>query len=149
MKIRKSENKVTEETTDLGYSVIDNLATDEPTKKKGKFKRNLILFVVLLILILGGYLYITKGMTANNIEKVNKENLKLVQRVGELMILPQGEDPAIYNIDNPDVLKKEQAFFANAEKGDKLLLYPKNSKAIIYNPTRNIIVNVGPINISK
>ncbi len=40
---------------------------------------------------------------------------------------------------------KGQPFFANAQVGDKVLIYYKAKKAILYNPTDNKIVEVGPI----
>ncbi|MCV6900727.1 hypothetical protein OE165_27220, partial [Escherichia coli] len=42
-------------------------------------------------------------------------------------------------------LAKTQAFFANAKNDDQILIYLKEQKAIIYRPSENKIINVGPI----
>ena len=45
---------------------------------------------------------------------------------------------------NPDLLKN-QAFFANAQKGDIVLIYANAKKAILYDPVGNKIVDTAPI----
>ena len=65
--------------------------------------------------------------------------------VGALMMLPSGEEPKIFNVSDSASLKAQQGFFIDAENGDVLIVYAKSGKAIIYNPTKNLIVNVGPV----
>lgn len=74
---------------------------------------------------------------------------KLVKRISKLILLPQGENPIVYYIINPNRLIKEQEFFLGSQRGDVLVLYPKYSKAIIYSPDRNLIVNVGIMDLNK
>ncbi len=71
----------------------------------------------------------------------------LLSAVGKLMTLPTDEPPVILEIKDPALLIAQQAFFTGSAAGDKLLVYQKNLKAIIYSPTRNIIVNSGPVNL--
>lgn len=81
-------------------------------------------------------------MTKASPEQQTKNTLAAV---GALMVLPVDEAPTIFNVSDSSALKQQQNFFANAENGDVLIVYPKSTKAIIYSPSRNIIVNVGPI----
>ena len=72
---------------------------------------------------------------------------KLVATVGQLILLPS-ETPTVATVVDPAQLK-DQAFFANATKGDKLLIYTNAKKAILYDPVQNKIIEVAPINIGN
>lgn len=78
-----------------------------------------------------------------------KEVAELVAEIGTKMILPVGEEPAIFDITDPAQLASQQAFFVDAEQGDKLLVYSTTAKAIIYSPSRGLIVNVGPVTFDE
>jgi predicted negative regulator of RcsB-dependent stress response len=69
----------------------------------------------------------------------------LIARVSKLIILPTGEDPVVATINDAAALIKDQIFYKGAKNGDVVLVYQKASKAIVYSPDRNVIVNVGPI----
>ncbi len=68
----------------------------------------------------------------------------LVARVGKLILLPEGETPVLATVEDPAKLK-DQAFFAKAKVGDKVLLYQKMKKAYLYDPEANRIMEVAPI----
>ena len=72
---------------------------------------------------------------------------KVVIAVGKLMILPTNEEPTVATVSNPEQLR-DQPFFAHAETGDKVLIYATAGKAILYNPDKNMIVEVAPIDLS-
>ena len=76
------------------------------------------------------------------------EAKKLVADVGRLIVLPTNEQPTIATVADPDKLR-DQPFFANAKKGDKVLIYTNAKKAILYDPVENKIVEVAPLNIGK
>lgn len=69
----------------------------------------------------------------------------LVNEVGKIMILPTGEEPTVLEITDPQSLISQQPFFTGAITGDKLLVYKQSARAIVYSPTRHLIVNVGPV----
>ena len=77
-----------------------------------------------------------------------EETRSLVASVGKLMDLPDGEDPTIATVSDPERLK-DQPFFAKAKVGDRVLIYTNARKAILYDPTRNKIIDVAPINIGS
>lgn len=71
-----------------------------------------------------------------------KEVDDTVARISKLIILPEGI-PNLSIIQDVKTLAEKQPFFKDAENGDKILIY--KDKAIIFSPTRNILVNVGPV----
>lgn len=70
----------------------------------------------------------------------------LVAKVGQLIVLPAEEVPTVATITDPKLLK-DQAFFANAQTGNKVLIYAQARKAILYDPLQHKIVEVAPINL--
>jgi len=78
-----------------------------------------------------------------------KEVAELIAEIGTKMILPVDEEPAIFDITDPAQLASQQAFFVDAQQGDKLLVYSTIAKAIIYSPSRGLIVNVGPVTFDE
>jgi len=70
----------------------------------------------------------------------------LVGSVGRLIDLPTTETPTVATVNNLEALKGQE-FFARAELGDKVLIYPVAKKAILYSPTKNKIIEVAPLNI--
>jgi hypothetical protein len=68
--------------------------------------------------------------------------------VGRLMVLPEGETPTVATVSDPQKLQ-DQPFFAKAEKGDLVLIYPLAHRAILYSPKLNKIIEVAPINLAN
>lgn len=77
-----------------------------------------------------------------------KEISELVETVGKIYELPKGETPTVATVTDPAQLKS-QPFFANAQIGDKVLVYINARKGVLYRPSTNRIINVSPININK
>ena len=80
--------------------------------------------------------------------QVQEEIEKLVAQVGELLVLPEGEQPTVATVSDVNLLG-EQPFFANAKNGDRVLIYTSAKKAILYDPVANKIVEIAPINIGE
>lgn len=118
-------------------------------KKVATFFVFVVVFILLVVGSIRGIVYYrkyqsVKNMLPNpNVTPVD-EVTDLLNRVGKLMVLPKDETPSIRTISDLEKVKG-QSFFANASLGDKLLVYEKNKKAILYNPTKNVIVEVGPV----
>jgi hypothetical protein len=112
--------------------------------------RRLILFLVFLVIALGGttyYFYNNSKLSKIDKNLSDQEEVKtLVAKVDKLIVLPLGEVPTIATVTDLQSLKG-QTFFVDAKIGDKVLIYNKAKKAILYSPTANKIVNVAPINI--
>jgi hypothetical protein len=121
--------------------------------------------IILLILIALGYggwkYYVSKSSPALPVDQsaqtagtapvdkatqaqIEKDTQELLAKVGKLIILPD-EQPTFATVLDAKKLIAEQPFYAGAENGDQLLIYQKAQKAILYSPTKNILVNVGPV----
>lgn len=73
-----------------------------------------------------------------------QEARSLKDKVGKLMVLPPDEDPAVVTVTDKEKLGG-QPFFAGAKNGDKVLVFAKAKKAILYDPSANKIVEIGPL----
>lgn len=111
--------------------------------------RKLIIILVLLILVLSAttfYFYrnskISQSSGSKNIDQTEAKALS--EKVGKLIMLPTDEIPTIATVSDPEALK-DQSFFADAKKGDKVLIYSNAKRAILYDPVANKIITVAPL----
>ena len=106
--------------------------------------------IIVVIAVVAGYFYFqyqkTQKLLQNPTLAAQEEVKALVTKVATLMELPQDEQPTVATISDKSKLK-DQPFFINAENGDKVLIYTNAKKAIIYRPSTNKIIEVGPVNI--
>lgn len=72
------------------------------------------------------------------------EMKSLVHNVGEHMLLPENETPTLATVTDMHALEG-QPFFRNAKEGDKVLMYLISQQAILYRPSIDKIIEVGPI----
>ncbi len=114
-----------------------------------------VVVAALGVLVLG--LAVTSGVLYKQVrtlkvdpQKVSEEeNKKVLEAVGKLVLLPEGEAPTIATVTDPEKLKSEQAFFAKSAVGDKVLIYTGALKAIMYRPSENKIVEIAPLIIGN
>ncbi len=116
-----------------------------------KHKKKVIVAAVVVAITLGAYsLYIYQSTLYARLfpAKANAKDVEqTLSKVSKLIELPQNEAPEIAVISDINKLK-DQTFFANAQNGDKVIMYIKTKKAFIYRPTTNKLIEVGPINIT-
>ncbi len=114
-------------------------------------KKVLLVLAVLLIIVSGvGYSYYkkAKNVTVDPNIVVQNEVAELVAKVGKLIILPVDEVPTVATVNDPEKLK-DQAFFAKAKVGDKVLFFTNAKKAYLYDPVANKILEIAPINLGS
>lgn len=116
---------------------------------KNKFMRITVPVIAVVAILLAGYFY----MQVRDLKKdpnlaAQKEAVALVEKVGKLIVLPAGEIPTVAIVSDPEALK-DQPFFANAVKGDKVLIYAEAKKAVLYSVSMNKIIDVAPLNIGN
>lgn len=75
-------------------------------------------------------------------KEAQDETKKLIEEVGKLIELPKDEEPTIATVTDTEKLK-DQPFFQKAKAGDKVLIYPKAQKSILYDPKNKRIVEAG------
>ena len=78
-----------------------------------------------------------------------KEIEEIVERVSRHLFVPEEELPLIATVVDAEALASEQPFYRGVENGDKVLIYARTQRAIIYSPERDLIVNVGPVIINN
>jgi hypothetical protein len=105
-----------------------------------------IVGVLVLIVIAGGGYYFYHASSSTPEKTSQEETKRLVAAVGKLMVLPASEQPIIATVADPSKLTS-QPFFANAKKGDKVLIYNIAHKAVLYRPDQNVIIDVAPLSI--
>lgn len=120
--------------------------------KKEKLLSKSIIVVIILIVIASISLFYFYNKTVSLKQNQEKENeakvAMLVEKVGKLIALPSTEKPAIAIISDMKPFANNP-FFAKAQVGDYLIVYPVSKTAIIYNEKTNIVVEVATLNIGQ
>jgi hypothetical protein len=126
--------------------------------KPSSSNRTMWIGVVVVLILLAGLagFYIDKynksqkevKRLSNPTAVAQQEQQQLVAKVSTLTVLPAGETPTVATV--TDITKlKDQPFFANAQNGDKVLIYTKAKKAYLYRPSTGKIINIAPVNIGS
>lgn len=110
--------------------------------------------ILLVLLVVGGgvaalfaYTRLRPSTQNQHVLGATTENktLSIPERVAKLVVIPGNEEPSqIANISNIKKLSKNP-FFANGQDGDVLLVYKKSNEAVLYRPSTNQIVAIGPV----
>ncbi|MCX6766570.1 MAG: hypothetical protein NT170_02205 [Candidatus Moranbacteria bacterium] len=106
--------------------------------------KNLLLIAaaLLLIIFLAVYFLLAYGKNQSDPNlAIQKETKELTDHIGRFMELPTGEQPTLATVTDQDKLKG-QDFFAHAQNGDKLLVWPVARKAILFRPSTGKIIEV-------
>ena len=97
----------------------------------------IIALISLVAISMGTYIYLRHP---------GKDNVEAIERlVGRHYVLPD-EEPALATVEDKTKLNSE--FLRSAEDGDKLLIYQGAKKVILYRPSIDRIIEVGPISIA-
>ncbi len=115
-----------------------------PIKSKNKLNISNIKIIMILIgaIVLIVISFIFLRPTHKQIGQQDLNTAK--QKVGQLMILPNDEDPTLAAVTDKNAVK--DPFIAKkADNGDQILIYAKNKIVIIYRPKANKIVAVGNV----
>ncbi|MEK7530737.1 MAG: hypothetical protein AAB573_02620 [Patescibacteria group bacterium] len=123
---------------------------------QGNLKKIFFVIVALLIIAAVVYLVIRQNETpatdttaTSGNQVTEEESREIVAMVAKLFVVPAGEDPVVARVTDAAALIAEQLFYKDIQNGDYLLIYPAAAKAIIYSPSRNKLVNVGPIQVPE
>ncbi len=129
--------------------------TGKSTGLLGFSSQSLTIYIAFGIVLLAAlsvaiYFYLQYQRTQDQLTKSTQSNgqAALISQVGKLMMLPTNEQPTIATVSDLNRLKG-QSFFVHARNGDKVLIYTRAQKAILYDPFANKIVDVGPIDLTQ
>ncbi|MCX6743365.1 MAG: hypothetical protein NT116_03980 [Candidatus Parcubacteria bacterium] len=125
-------------------------------KKMPKLLKVIVIVIVIVALGAGIYYaldqmgYIKAMKLALQYQKqtaLNKEDAAVLAQLKKIMVLSDDINPTMANIADVEALKKSQpGFFANAENGQKLIIY--SDHAINFDPKSGKIVKVGPVQLT-
>ncbi|CAN5127232.1 hypothetical protein BH11PAT1_BH11PAT1_0210 [soil metagenome] len=111
------------------------------------------IILAVMILVVGGvgWYFYTQYQSAQKLLKnpasiAQQKDKETIQKVAKLMDLPN-EQPTLAEVSDKEKLKS-QSFFAHAENGDKVLIFTKAKKAILYRASTNKIIEVGPVTLT-
>jgi len=112
---------------------------------KKRFSLSTLVFAILFIVAISGavYFYMQNRSLKNPNAGQEKQLEQTIAVVSKIMVLPTDETPTLATVSDPEKLR-DQAFFAKAQKGDKVLIYSKSKKAILYSVSQNKILEVSP-----
>jgi hypothetical protein len=126
------------------------------TKKLGFFfgRRWLLILIALLVVGLGvltyGYVHTKNQLNAakNPAAAGKTQTEQIVNQVSKYLELPTGETPTLATVNDVSKLKS-QTFFRNAQNGDKVLIYTKSGRALLYRPSTKKIIEYAPVNLGQ
>ena len=117
-----------------------------------------LVFVLILIGFAGWSFYsyqqsqkeVVRLSTIEGQQKLQEDEIEsLLKKIRAHMMLPEDEEPTVATVSDVDALIEQQPFFNGTQNGDKVLVYVKARKAIIYSPERDVIVNVGAVMVDN
>ena len=111
---------------------------------------------VLIVAVVGGiggvgFYFYNQYQHARNLLKdpaaaAQEEINSLKNKVSQHIQLPEEEIPTVATVSDKSKLEG-QPFFANAQSGDKVLIFTKAGKAILFRPEIDRIIEVAPVNL--
>lgn len=121
-----------------------------PRRRVLRRVRRYWLVIALLVVALWSYGFFALGqhaVYANNPQLSQAtEATRILTKVGALIQLPPGETPSMATITDAASAKKVQPFLVNAQNGDVLIVYSQAGEALLYRPSTDKLVAVGPVN---
>jgi hypothetical protein len=135
------------------YSNVPNPISSSGRKKTSSKLLKFVNFILFLVLIIVSYAYYQSKSELDLLKNpeaqaqvMRKEAEEIIAMVSKVALLPEGDEfPEVLTIENADLAIQEQPNLTGVVTGDKILLYMKSGKAIVYSPSRNIIVNILPV----
>jgi hypothetical protein len=134
--------------------MINNTAEIQPNQAVQKKKTISLLNKFLLAITItsalagGSFMYYLKDKEVKDLQQrvagasTSSQYQEILDLVGKIVKLPTDDKVSVAYIDNVDLLKKQNAeFYKDIEVGQYLIIFPKASKVIIYDKTKDMIIN--------
>lgn len=84
---------------------------------------------------------------SNPEESAQAEIAEITEHISEIVTLPD-ETPSLATVNDPGKLR-DQTFFLQAAKGDKVLIYTEAKRAVLYRPSTEKVVEVSSVTITR
>lgn len=133
-------------------NIINQDQKQEGIANNSKVKSLLLTILIIIIFVVGvgaGYLVYNRltekeGDNEGNIEQ--REVVDILDELGEIILLPESENPTVAKLIDISELKKEnEIFYKDAQEGDIMIIY--SDRAIIFRRAEKRIVNIAPVYI--
>lgn len=129
----------------------ERVAIEKKSTRDGLIVAFLVFVIMTTLGITAFYFYVkyrTPGVVPNvslsSTEQAKKDADETKKLIGELYELPDDEEPILATVTDIEKVKS-QKFFANAQNGDRLLIYTINKKAILFRPSTNKIIEISQV----
>lgn len=124
-------------------------------------QQNSLLVPILLTLLLIAVSIVAYGQLSNTESEASQEEFpassakpisasttkaQIIAAVEKMTILPEDEDPVLGTVQDPALLA-DQPFFQYAERGDRVLIYQRAKRAILYRPSTGKIIETMPFDV--
>jgi hypothetical protein len=111
------------------------------------------LLIGAVLALIPSYYFYTKYQESQKLLKnpqqaARQEVANTLAKLSKHIVLPKDETPTIATVTDRNKLK-DQPFFAQSKNGDKVILYIKAKKAILFREAESKIIEVAPINIER
>jgi hypothetical protein len=113
--------------------------------KSKKILIPLLVVFVLIVVASSAFAFMKFNENKSTTAGSDKEIQEVTEKVSKLIDVPEGETPQLATVSDINKLKGEP-FFSKAMNGDKVLLFPRAQKAIIYRPSEDKIIEVAFFN---
>jgi hypothetical protein len=156
--VAAAETAAVEHTPDL-YEHVSEPAR-HPKSHAGMLRAAVEVLLVLALIGVSYYAYTlsndkkdlksqVSNLQANTQLAIQTQTDDLISTVGSLMTLPTNETPTVANVSDAAKAKQQSNFFANAQNGDKVLMYVKAGQAILFRPSTSKIILVAPLTFNS
>jgi hypothetical protein len=117
-------------------------------KQLASSRRAQVLAVIIIAVLPSLFFYhqsrVAEQKLSGNSSSSPQTTAEVVKRVSRHILLPSGEQPTVATVTDASKVRN-QAFFASAASGDKVLIYAQAKKAYLYRPGIDRIVEVAPL----
>jgi cell division septation protein DedD len=128
---------------------MDNQFKPSFAQRTFRFIRRYFMWVLLLVIVgcsLGFYELGRNAVYSEHPELSGTEQATaILNKVSQLIQLPTGETPSMATINDAASAKKAQPFLASAQNGDVLIVFATAQTALLYRPSSNKLIAVGPV----
>lgn len=104
----------------------------------------MVIGAVLLVILLSSTAYFYSKYK----KSIAVQNDETITKIGNLMVLPLDEKPTVATVTDKTKVNN-QPFFAHAENDDKVVIYPKSQKAILFRPSIGKLIEVMNISVEN
>lgn len=125
---------------------VASVAVAEPAPVRDR--RLWLIPAVLLTVIalgLGIWKYMDQQKQLDSLKQATKSaqdiNKEAAADLASIAVVPEGEEPVVREVEEVESLAK-QPFYAQAQIGDRVLLYTKAKRAYLYRPSAKKVVNI-------